>query len=484
MTLKTGAQYIEEMKKMRPNIYKWGELIEDVTTHLATKAHIENVAKWYDNAFDTEKESLYTTTSCLTGNKAHRWDTIMTCADDVYGNALMKRDGYRTCGSCLGPICAGWTVLNALWGVTYDMDKELGTDYHQRLKAFAMFAEEKALSLSGALTDAKGNRALKPGQQENSDMYLHVKEVKEDGVIISGFKNQICGVAGSQYIMVMPTTGMGAGEEAFAIAAAIPRDAEGVTIVETRRPSDTRSEEEGWDGIKSGTTQAYIIFEDVFIPNEHIFLNGQTKYAGACVGNFTAIYRAAIGACVAGQGDLMIGSAIGMARANGLAQKAFQDKLTQMAVNNETTYGLGIGAIYTGKKHPSGAFYPNPLLAHVNKVHVATLPYNTKILAQEISGGITETGCMPSYKDMMSPIYGKKLIESLTSAVPGEDRIKMARLVEWLTIGGGVPGCMHGGGSPDTAKMVVKAATKWDNYVDYARKLADVESPLKEVKKK
>ena len=91
---------------------------------------------------------------------------------------------------------------------------------------------------------------------------------------------------------------------------------------------------------------------------------------------------------------------------------------------------------------------------------------------------------MPSYKDMMSPIYGEKLIESLRSAVPGEDRIKMARLVEWLTIGGGVPGCMHGGGSPDTAKMVVKAATKWDNYVDYARVLAQVESPLKEEKKK
>jgi 4-hydroxybutyryl-CoA dehydratase/vinylacetyl-CoA-Delta-isomerase len=59
----------------------------------------------------------------------------------------------------------------------------------------------------------------------------------------------------------------------------------------------------------------------------------------------------------------------------------------------------------------------------------------------------------------------------------------MARLVEWLTIGGGVPGCMHGGGSPDTAKMIVKAATKWDSYVDYARALAQVESPLKEGKK-
>jgi 4-hydroxybutyryl-CoA dehydratase/vinylacetyl-CoA-Delta-isomerase len=284
--------------------------------------------------------------------------------------------------------------------------------------------------------------------------------------------------------MVMPTTGMSEGEEPFAIAAAVPRDAIGITIVEARRPSDDRMEEEGWDGIKSGITQSYIIFNDVFVPNHHVFMNGETKYAGACVMNFTAVYRAAIGACVAGQGDVMIGAAIGMARANGLTQKPFQDKLTQMAVNNETTYGLGVGAMYCGKNHPSGAFYPDSLLSHVNKIHVATLPYNTKILAQEISGGITETGCMPSYKDMKSPLYGSQLLESLRAGVPGADRVKLARLVEWLTIGGGVPGCMHGGGSPDTAKMVIKSATKWDNYVDYARTLADVESPLKEEKRK
>ena len=171
-------------------------------------------------------------------------------------------------------------------------------------------------------------------------------------------------------------------------------------------------------------------------------------------------------------------------RANGLSQKAFQDKLTQMAINNETTYAGGLGAIYAGKRHKSGAWYPNALLAHVNKVHVALMPWNTKQLAQEISGGITETGCMPSYADLTSPEYGEKLLSTLDASVSGEDRAKMARLVEWLTVGGGIPGCMHGGGSPDTAKAVVKGATKWDNYVDYARKLADVESPLKEEKKK
>lgn len=481
--IKTGAQYIAEMKKMRPNIYKWGKLIEDVTTNPATAAHIKNVAMWYDKSCDPATESIYTTTSFLSGKKAHRWNTLMTTPDDVFGNENMKRDGYRSCGSCMGPVCAGWTVLNALWGATYDLDAANGTDYHERLKKFMLFAEEHALSMAGALTDAKGSRALKPCDQEDPDAYLHVESQDEKGVYLSGCKIQICGVAGAQYIMVMPTSGLKEGNEKFAIAAAIPRDAEGLTIVETRRPSDERMEEEGWDGIKSGTTQSYLIFDRVFVPHDHVFMNGEVRGAGSVVGNFTALYRAAIGGCVAGQGDVMIGAALGMARANGLTQKPFQDKLTQMAINNETTYSCGAGAIYAGRQHKSGAWYPNALLAHVNKVHVAALPFQTRMLAQEISGGITETGCIPSYADMTSPVYGEKLLAAMKAGVNGADRVKMARLVEWLTVGGGIPGCMHGGGSPDTAKAVVKGATKWDAYVEYARSLAQVESPLKEEKK-
>ena len=486
--LKTGAQYLEEMKAMRPNIYKYGKLIEDPTTDPITAAHIKNVAMWYDRSCDPATQDLYTTTSFLTGERAHRWNTIMTKPEDLVGNMDMKRDGYRACGSCMGPCCAGWVIMNALWSVTYDMDKEYGTDYHERLKKFAMFAEEKALSLAGAITDGKGNRGAGAGAQEDPDLYLHVKEQRPDGIIISGFKTQICGTAGAQYVLCMPTTGMKPGEEAYALACAVPRDVEGLTIIEARRSSDTRaeSEAEGWDGIRSGTTAAYMIFDDVFVPTEHVFMNGETKYSGKPIGQFSTIYRSCIGACVAGQGDVIIGAALGMARVNGLSAKPFQDRLNQMAIHNETTYGMGLGSIMKGKNHPSGAFYPNGLLAHANKVLVGTLPYEVKRMAVDIAGGIVETGCMPSYKDLTSPIYGEKLLSALQGA-PGtkpEDRVKMARLLEWLTIGGGIPGCMHGGGSPDTGKLVVRLSTKWDQYVDYARALADVEAPLKEEKKK
>jgi 4-hydroxybutyryl-CoA dehydratase/vinylacetyl-CoA-Delta-isomerase len=171
----------------------------------------------------------------------------------------------------------------------------------------------------------------------------------------------------------------------------------------------------------------------------------------------------------------MIGAVLALAEAGGLSQKVFQEKLTRMAINNETTFGLGLGAILQGQAHPSGVWIPDPLLAHINKVQVATLPYETKRLAQEIGGGITETGCFPSWQDLTSPLYGDKLLTALAAVSDGETRARLARLVEWLTVGGGIPGCLNGGGSPDGARLVVRALEPWKKFATNARRIAGLD---------
>ena len=173
-----------------------------------------------------------------------------------------------------------------------------------------------------------------------------------------------------------------------------------------------------------------------------------------------------------------------MVRSNGLSQKTFQDKLTQMAINNEITYGLGIGAMAKGSKHKSGLWIPDALLAHTNKTQVGLLPYSVKVMAQDICGGIVETGCIPPYEDFQNPEYGDQLLECLEAGTDGESRVRTARLVEWLTVGGGIPGCMHGGGSPDGAKMVVKAFTPWEQHCESAKYIAGVKGVIEEPPKK
>jgi 4-hydroxybutyryl-CoA dehydratase/vinylacetyl-CoA-Delta-isomerase len=482
MALKTRAEYLASLKKMRPNIFKFGEAIADVTTHPATRRVVESHARAYDAANDSTTAPLFATISSLTEQKIHRHNSLMLSAEDVIANSKFKREMYRLTGTCTGGLCAGWNGMNTMWAVTHEVDKACGTDYHERLKKYVLKAQSEGLAIAGALTDAKGNRSLKASQQPDPDANVHITEVNEKGIVLRGAKLMICGTAASNEIFLLPGTGYGEAEKDFAVSCAIPRDIEGLTIIEARRPSDSREMEEGFDiPTETGITQAYLLFEDVFVPKERVFLCKEFAYTGKVIQFFTSLYRACIGACVAGQGDVMIGAGMLMARANGLSAKTFSNKFVDMAVNNETTFTMGVGSIALGAKHPSGVWIPDSLNAHANKVHVATLPYETKRLVQEIGGGIVETGCFPSYKDFNDPRYGKLIQKYLKAgSCSPEARARAARLVEWLTLGAGVPGCMHGGGSPDGARLVVRSLSPMEKYAEMARKLAGISEEIPE----
>jgi 4-hydroxybutyryl-CoA dehydratase/vinylacetyl-CoA-Delta-isomerase len=476
MALKTRDQYMASLRRLRPNVFKFGKKINDVTTHPATRRVVESHARAYDRAWKDETAPLFTATSTLTGERIHRHNSLMQSEEDVIANSKMKREMYHLTGSCTGALCAGWNAMNTMWAVTFDMDKAQGTTYHERLRAWILQAEKEAWTVAGALTDAKGDRSLKASQQPDPDTNVRIAEVRDDGIVLRGAKLMICGVAAANEIFLLPGTGYGEAERDFALACAVPRDIKGLTIVETRHPSDTREQEEGFDSpTETGITQAYLLFEDVFVPNERVFLCKEFTYTGKIIQFFTAIYRACIGACVAGQGDVMIGAGVLMARANGLSSRTFFPKFIEMSINNETTFAMGVGAIALGSRHPSGLWVPDFLTAHANKVHVATLPYETKRLCQEIGGGIVETGCFPSHRDFTDPNYGE-LIQKYIKAGPctPESRARAARLSEWLTLGAGVPGCMHGGGSPDGARLVVRSLTPFEKYAEMARKLAGI----------
>ncbi len=474
--MRSPEDYKESLKKMRPNIYKFGELIEDITTHPATKRTIEGHSRLFAAALDPETSEMYTTTSSITGKKVNRYLSIITSPEDMYANCKFKRRSFNITGTCTGGRCVGFTSINAMFAATYDMDEKLGTDYHQRLFKWLENAQKGDITCAGALTDPKGDRTKTPHQQDDPDMSLHIVEKREDGIVVRGAKVMICGVAAANEIFVLPGTGYKEEDADYAVSFVVPRDVENLTIVEARHPSDKRCYEEGFDNPVAcgGITQAYLLFDNVFIPNDRVFMAGEWQFSLSAVLNFITAYRSAIGGCVAGQGDVMRGAAVLMARINGLNEKTFNDKLVQMSINNETTFAMGIAAAALGHEHPSGAWICDPLLANVNKVHVGTLPYETKRLVQDIAGGIAETGCIPSYEDLGNSEYGEKLKKYLKAAGPAEERIKIARLIEWLTIGEGVPGCMHGGGSPDGAKLLIRFKGGLKEHIEYAKKLAGI----------
>lgn len=472
---------------MRPNVFKFGELIKDLTTHPYTKRTVEGHAQIFELQNDPELQDLLTTTSDLAGERISRYLSVINGPEDMVANCRMKRLMFNVTGTCTGGRCVGYASINALWPASWEADKDGGSDHHDRLKEWLRRSQLADITLAGALTDPKGDRTLPPSEQPDPDMNLHVVERDGDGgLTVRGAKAMICGIAAANEIFVLPGSIYRESDKDYAVAFTIPRDIDGLTVIEARHPSDKRDEEEGFDNPVTcgGITQAYLLFEDVKVPRERVFLDGHFKQTRTVIQAFTSAYRAAIGGCVAGQGDVMIGAAMLVAQANGLDEKPFRDRLIDMTINNETTFGMAIAAGVLGKEHPSGAWIADTLLSNVNKFHVGRLPYETKVLAQDIAGGIGETGCMPSFKDLQDEKYGHLIKKYLKAYSDAETRMKAARLVEWLTVGAGVPGCMHGGGSPEGAKLFVRLNMDLERKIGLARKLAGIEEPIKPKEKK
>jgi len=202
--MKSPKEYKESLKVMKPNIYKLGKLIEDVTTNLVTRRTVEGHAQIFAASQKEEYKDILTTTSSFTRERISRYLSIVGSSKDMIANVRMKRLMFNLTGTCTGGRCVGFNAINAMWATTYDMDIDLGTDYHIRMKQWLINAQKNDITISGALTDPKGDRSKSPTQQKDPDMSLRIIEKNEDGIIVKGAKVMICGVAASNEIFIMP----------------------------------------------------------------------------------------------------------------------------------------------------------------------------------------------------------------------------------------------------------------------------------------
>ena len=372
-------------------------------------------------------------------------------------------------------------ALNSLYSVTFDMDAERGTNYHSRFKDFLTTMQERNLVIGGAMTDPKGDRGKGPADQSDPDLFMHVVERRADGVVLRGAKMHQTGCLNSHWIVIMPTMRLRPVDQDYAIVAAIPVDHPGLTYIYGRQSCDTRALEGG--EIDQGNAQfagqeAMIIVDDVFVPNELIFMDGETEFAASLVERFTAYHRRSY-VCKTGLGDVIIGAAALIADYNGVAQVSHvRDKLVEMTHLNETIYGAGIAASHESKMTSAGNYQPDDMLANVCKQNVTRFPYELARLAQDLAGGLMAT--LPSEKDFDNPETGPLLRKYLKGrdGVKVEDRARILRLIENMTMGRNAVGylteSMHGAGSPQAQRIQIARQMKLEEKKDLAKALAGI----------
>ena len=423
---------------------------------------------------------LATAISPFTGEPVNRFLHVATStADLVNQNKMQRRLGQLT-GTCF-QRCVGMDAFNALYSVTYEIDEKHGTAYHGRFKAFLTDMQRHNYVIGGAMTDVKGDRSLPPHQQADPDLYVRITKRTDEGVYITGAKAHQTGCINSHYMVVMPTLRLGENDHDYAIVGAVPVDATGITYIYGRQSCDTRSMEGGTidsGNLNFGGQEAMVIFDNVFIPNSLIFMDGEYQFAAMLVERFTGYHRRSY-VCKSGVGDVLIGAAATAAEYNG-AEKAshIKDKLVEMTHLNETIYATGVAASYQGHETKSGAFLADDMLANVCKHHVTKMPYEIGRLAQDLAGGLMVT--MPSEQDYRHAEIGPLLDKYLRGRadIPTESRMRILRLIENMTLGRNAVGylteSMHGAGSPQAQRIQIRRQMQLSFKKELAQALAGI----------
>ena len=482
--IRTADDYIDSLRGRHLNVYLFGKRVEEPVDHPMIRPSINAVAQTYSLALSEEK--LGSAMSSISGHRVNRFLHIAQSAEDLVSQNKMQRKLGQKTGTCF-QRCVGMDAINALHSVTYEIDQKYKTPYHARFLEFVKMAQARNIVIGGAMTDPKGDRSKAPHQQTDPDLFLHVIKRTDEGLYVKGAKAHQTGCINSHWLLVMPTMRLSEDDKDYAVVGAIPVDAKGITYIYGRQSCDTRSMEEG--SIDTGNAQfagqeAMIIFDNVFIPWDCVFMHGEYEFASLLVERFTCYHRRSY-VCKSGLGDVLIGAAATAADYNGVPKVShIKDKLVEMTHLNEQIYATGIASSHQATKMQSGVWLNDDMLAQVCKHNVTRYPYELARLAQDIAGGLMVT--MPSEEDFNSEEIGALLKKYLLGrdGVKVEDRAKILRLIENMTLGRNAVGylteSMHGAGSPQAQRIQIARQMQLEYKKKLAKELASIDEPSQE----
>ncbi len=460
--LMSGADYRDSLRRYHPRVFINGQKVESVADEPSLAPGIAAVGITYDFALKKEHAALMTARQGTSGKIVNRMVHINETSTDL----LYKLEAVRLV--CRESGCAQRYLVhdafNGIFQATKRTDDAHGTDYHQRFLAYMHRVQDEDLTLGIAMTDAKGDRSKRPGAQENVDVYVHIKERRPDGIVIRGTKAIVTGAPYMHEFLVMPCRTMTPEDSDFAVCCAVPVDAPGVTIV--AKPAGRPGEAAAKFSAKYGQSTGVVLFEDVFVPWNCVFLAGETEEGGFLTTSYATHHRHSCIGARAGFGDLLIGAGALMIEANGLNPERhahIRDAMVELITITESFFACGVAASVYGMRDPAGSMMPDAVFSNIGKLLLATKIYDMHRVAHYVSGGLIVA--LPGPDEDHNPETQASLAAVLAGRpdIPAEQRLEVSRFVEDLTASyqGGWYSLisLHGGGSPEAMKREI-----WRNY--------------------
>jgi len=477
MAIRSPQQYVESLRDGRV-VYCLGEKVNDVTQHPVLRICLNWMAMDYVLQQNPKYQSLVTEKTG-TGEVGSFVFMPQTSTEDLLRLREIVKLWARVCyGKPPGAKFVGKDGLNAVTVVTKRIDKEYGTNYNERVEEYRKYLINTDASIALGMTDVKGDRSLRPSkQQPHQDYYVRVVEERKDGIFVRGAKAHISEAPLSNEIIILPCRAMREDDRDYALSFAVPANEKGLTLISAEH--DIKEPGNFFDNPISASiylNDAMVIFDNVFIPNERVFMKGEWPFAGDMAYMFGNFHRLSAETYKAAELELIAGAAALMAEYNGVEKVShIQDKLAWLVLYAEATEVMGRAACEHCVSEPdSNLVYPNPMYANIAKLFFADNWHQATKYLQDIAGGIVATA--PSSRDYFNPEIHGLLDKYLggKAGTPTEHRLRLIKLIRELTSSYEDVLTLHAEGSPAAQRLSILALADFERYKAAAKRAARI----------
>lgn len=484
MVRKTKEDYIDRLKKMKNNVYMAGEKVSRLDQRLLPGINVVSIT--FDMAHNPDFEDICTATSHLTGEKINRFCHIHQSKDDLLKKQEMTRLLCHRTGGCI-QRCMGIDAMNALSVITKLLDMRHETDFNDHFMTYLKYFQDNDIVANCAQTDVKGDRIKRPHQQEDPDLYLRVVEQRKNGIVVRGAKAHNTIAPYADEIIVVPTRTLTLEEGDWAVAFAIPADTEGVKLVVRPAYPHKRSKLDA-PIAQFGDAESFTIFEDVFVPWERVFMNGEWELGGPLALLFALYHRHSYTGCKPAVSDVLGGAAALIAECNNIENATHvRDKLSHFIGLSELVYAAGIASAQYAIQSPSGTYIPDPVYANAGRRLAGENIYHEYELLADLAGGLAVTLPLEAdfYHEELGHLLNKYIMRN--PKLSAEYVHRSFRLVENI-LASELSGVMqvagvHGGGSPVMETIMMMGTYNIEKLKDIARYLAGIKKDLPRIKR-
>ncbi|MGO0061249.1 4-hydroxyphenylacetate 3-hydroxylase family protein [Brevibacillus fluminis] len=432
--MRTGQQYKDSLKDNRC-IYIGGERVQDVTTHPAFTGIIDTVAGLYDIAADPKNKMTYVTEDGMIANKIYmiprsredlqeRREAITTWAEATCGFVGRSPDHVAS-------------FLASFAGAAHVFERG-GQRFKDNVVNFYKFARDNDLYVSYVIIPQQVDRSKAAHELDEKYVAMAVYEEREDGIVVRGSQMLGTGSAVSNYLFCSVISPLRPGDEDYAISFAVPMDAPGLKLY--ARPSYAQDKPSTFDyplSTQFDESDSFVVFDDVFIPWEHVFVYKNIDLVRAqfhetpahAVGNNQAQIRFAT------KLKFVIGVARKMAEMNGTDKfPQVQEKLGELASIASTVEGMMLASEYQCIQDEHGLVRPNPRFLY-GIVGMQDTIYTSVIkILRELAGGGVLQG--PStYREMIHPETAADIAKYIRGGnVDSTQKIQLFKLA-WDIVG-------------------------------------------------